>query len=135
MPIEAEALNAAVFAVGDIDDSVPIDSDPVRQVELARAGSGRAPFADSFARAVVFQYPRIGVPIGNKDASAEGEGDVRGAAELAPRRGWKPADIDLKQLLALAGELVDHGAGRVGGPDIAGGIHTDAVWNLVEALA
>src|SRR5947208_1122881 len=57
MPDEAEALNAAVFAVGDIDDSVPIDSDPVRQVELARAGSGRAPFADSSARAAL--YSRI----------------------------------------------------------------------------
>ena len=37
--------------------------------------------------------------------------------------------------LALAGELVDHGAGRVGGPDIAGGIHPDAVRNLEEAFA
>src|SRR5439155_24532545 len=135
MPIEAEALNAAVFAVGDIDDSVPIDGDPVRQVELAPAGSGRAPFADSFARGVVFQDPCIGVPIGNKDASAGGEGDVRCAAELAPRRNRKPADTDFNQLLALAGELVDRGAGRVGGPDIAGGIHPDAVRNLVEAFA
>ena len=117
MPIEAEALNAAVFAVGDIDDSVPIDSDPVRQVELARAGSGRAPFADSFARGVVFQDPCIGVPIGNKDASAGGEGDVRCAAELALMLTRKPDP------LRFGSRLASRRHGRIVNPRRVLGVH------------
>lgn len=42
-PLPVEYLNAAVAAVGDIDQAHCIDRDAVRRVELARAGPALAP--------------------------------------------------------------------------------------------
>src|SRR6266571_6973313 len=67
--IEVEALDASVFPIGDIDDILRIDSDAVRQVKLARSGSGRAPLAHALALGSVLENARIGIAVGNEDAA------------------------------------------------------------------
>src|SRR5207245_870403 len=75
-PIQMKPLDAPVLTVGHIKNPIPVDGDPVRQMELPRPFSRRSPFANPLASAVVLETPRVGIPIRNEDAPARGEGDI-----------------------------------------------------------
>ena len=127
-------MNAAVLAVGDVDDAVAIDLNRMRQTELSGAGAGFAPFANAFALAGVLEDARVAIAVGDKDAAVRREGNVGGAAETVAWRGLS-ADFDLQQLLPLRRELVDHRAGRVRRPDVALRIDADGMRRGVHAFA
>ncbi|MCY2962252.1 MAG: hypothetical protein NT069_01135 [Planctomycetota bacterium] len=60
-----EDLNAAVFPVGDVDQTGGVDRDAVGQVELPGTGSRFAPGKQQLARRVEFVYATIAVTVGD----------------------------------------------------------------------
>src|SRR5882672_10832029 len=52
LSIQVEALQPGVVAIRHIDDSLIVDSDPVRLVELSRTRTRTAPLPDAFALGV-----------------------------------------------------------------------------------
>jgi len=134
LPFPGEALDAAVFAIGDVDDLILIDGDAVGEVQLAGALAWCAPLAETVAVGIIFEDAGVAVAIGDEEVAIGGEGDVGGAVELAFCFGLF-ADGEIEEDFTLGGEFEDAAAGGVDSPDVAFGIDADAVGDLVEALA
>src|SRR6266516_922769 len=130
MTFLAEALNATIFTVGHIDDPLSIDGDGMRNPELSRTVTRRAPFPQSLACFAIFNDPGVRVTIGN-EYSIVREGNVGGTAEGALGRCRKTTHIDLQLVLTVDRELMDHGTAGIDSPDISLVINPNAVRNLV----
>ena len=89
---------------------------------------------DALAFGVVFKDPRIAVAVGNEDSPIRSKADVARATRSGGSAGRLLADRNLHQLLALRRELVDHRTSRIGGPNVALRVDTDAVGDLVHSL-
>src|SRR5499425_2444089 len=50
-----EALDAAIFAIGDVDHALVVDLNRVRQAELSGTRTGTAPFAQLLAVGRIFE--------------------------------------------------------------------------------
>ena len=75
--LRVENLDAAVAAVGDIDDVVIVDHNTVRGVEVARLVATPAPVLDEVAILIELGNARIAVSVGDEHAAILAPGDVR----------------------------------------------------------
>ena len=78
---EIEPLDAAILAIGDVDDALAIYGQAMRQPELARTRSGASPLTHALPVRAVFEDTRVSVSIGNEDALVRTEGNVGRAAK------------------------------------------------------
>jgi hypothetical protein len=89
--------------------------------------------AETVAVGIIFEDAGVAVAIGDEEVAIGGEGDVSGAVELRLRFGLF-ADGEIEEDFALGGEFENATTGSVDGPDVALGINSDAVGDLVETL-
>src|SRR5689334_25382371 len=98
--VATETLDAAIFAIGNINNSLLIDGDGMRNSELAWPVAGRTPFSELFPLVAVFNDPSVRVTIRNQN-SIMGKGYVGGTAEGTFRHCWESSDMDLQKLCTL----------------------------------
>ena len=84
-PVQMEPLQAAVFAVGDIEFLIG-NRNIVRQIEFAGAGAVLAPFTQLLAICTVFDKAAVAVTVRDKNMVVGGEGRVGGGAMAVPGR-------------------------------------------------
>src|SRR5262249_36712357 len=94
-PLRREALHPAIDLVRDVDAAVLADGDTTRLIEFAIALAVLAPFAQEFASLVV-----------NDDLVAHHGRDVNGAGFVHGDAAGRFVDGEVRQRLALGGELL-----------------------------
>src|SRR5262249_47957454 len=121
LAVGGEDLDALVGPVGNVDEALLIDLDVVDEVELAVAGSFRAPLADELAGGVELDDPRVDVAVGDIDVAVSAEGDVGRTVEgvLGGVVAGRPLAVaEDHEDLAFGTELEDDVAVDVHGPDV-----------------
>src|SRR6516162_6749105 len=128
LAVRREYLDALVRPVPDIELAGIVESDGVRQVELARATARLTPGFDEPSIACEAVYARVAVAVGHVDV-AVGMGDHLGRVIERPRRALRQpvgnfagvrmpaARSELQQRLAVEGERLRDRVGAVGRVD------------------
>src|SRR5262245_48149504 len=132
--VQIESLDAGIVAVCDVDDSLVVYGNPVRLLELRRAGSRSPPLPHALAFRVVFQNAGIAIAVGDINPAVRSERDVAGSVGPAPAR-WLLAHRNLHQLFAFRRKLQDHRTSRIDRPDITLRVDADAMRDLVQPFS
>ena len=134
LAVRVEDLDAIVLAIPDVDPSLCVDRNSVRQVELARAVAFLAPCGEE---GTVFRELRdsgIAVTVGNVEVAVGREGDIGGTVErVVAFTALSPAAHD-HQYTSPGTELEDNMEAAVGDPEIAFGINLQTVRGLEQTL-
>src|SRR5207249_12208346 len=80
-----EYLDALVFPIADVDVVLGINSDRVRQVELAGLRPTLAPGLDELPVLIEFRNPGVAIPIGDEDISGRVPRHVGRTIEIVTR--------------------------------------------------
>ena len=117
--VAVENLDPMILAVGDVNPTVGVAGDVVRDVELTGVGARAAPGQQHPPVGRVFVDTRVAVAIRNIDVALRRHGGMGAAVERlsAHVRSRFPSSAQGEQNLAVKGALADRVVGIVGQPE------------------